>query len=91
MYIYIVRRTQIYLGEELHARLDQLAEESGVTKSQLIRDAIEQAYLGGPAGDSLLRALVSSAGSWRRNASGERYVERMRTGRLARMHAAGRR
>ena len=90
MYIYIMRRTQIYLDEEQHARLEQLSEASGVTKSQLIRDAIERAYLGGPDRGQLLEALGSSAGTWRRRDSGEAYVERMRTGRLARLHAADR-
>ena len=39
---YIMRRTQIYLDEEQDRRLQARANASGVTKSALIREAIEQ-------------------------------------------------
>jgi predicted DNA-binding protein len=39
--LYIVKRTQIYLEDEQDARLTRRAQGSGVTKSQLIRQAID--------------------------------------------------
>ena len=90
MYMYIMRRTQIYLTEELDAVLERVARATGVTKSQLIRDAIEEKFLRTAGPSELLRALGSSAGSWRRRETGEAYVDRLRTGRLARLHAADR-
>lgn len=42
MIAYIVRRTQIYLDEDQDRRLQARASAAGVTKSALIREAIEQ-------------------------------------------------
>ena len=36
-----MKRTQIYLTEEEHEQLDRLAEQTGKTKSWLIREAVE--------------------------------------------------
>jgi len=86
MYMYIVQRTQIYLTEEETRALDGEARSSGRTKSQLIRTAIDRMYLGGRTGRALLDALRRSRGSWQRSQSGGEYVERLRAGRLARLH-----
>lgn len=88
MYIYIVTRTQIYLTAEMERALDRLAKSRGVTKSQLIRDAVERVYLRPRNRAEQLRALKESAGAWRRRESGADHVERMRRGRLATLHAA---
>jgi len=37
-----MKRTQIYLTDEEHKELDQLAEQTGKTKSWLIREAVEE-------------------------------------------------
>jgi len=51
MYIYIaMRRTQIYLTDALDLALSRLSKQTGRTRSQLIRMALEQVYLGGRAG-----------------------------------------
>jgi len=47
---YIVKRTQIYLEEDQDAQLAKRARSSGVTKSTLIRQAID-AFLAGPRSD----------------------------------------
>lgn len=48
MYImYIVKRTQIYLDEDQNSRLSKRAEAAGVTKSTLIRQALDE-FLEGP-------------------------------------------
>lgn len=48
MYIlYIMKRTQIYIDENQDARLSKRAEAAGVTKSSLIRQALDE-FLEGP-------------------------------------------
>ncbi len=42
MMIYIVKRTQIYLDEDQDAKLERRAAAVGVTKSALIRAAIDK-------------------------------------------------
>jgi hypothetical protein len=87
MYMYIVERTQIYLTARESAALDAAARRSGHTRSHLIREAIEAVYLVGLDRDERQRALELSAGAWSgRRETGERMVERMRSGRLVRLH-----
>jgi predicted transcriptional regulator len=85
-YIMVMVRTQIYLSEEIDAALAHLARSSGRTKSQLIREALERLYLGSQERHAVLHALQASAGAWRRREGGRAYVERLRRGRLARLH-----
>jgi hypothetical protein len=80
-------RTQIYLSDEEARALEREARASGRTKSRLIRDAIDRVYLGGRDTAEVLRSLQKSAGAWRRRESGAAYVERVRSGRLARIHS----
>jgi predicted transcriptional regulator len=87
MYTYIMNRTQIYLNDEEARALEREARATGRTKSRLIRDAIDRVYLGGRDASELLRSLEESAGAWRRREDGAAYVERMRSGRLARLHS----
>ena len=88
MYIYIVERTQIYLNAEEARALERLARRTGRTKSQLIREAIDQTYLQSRRDrEQVLAVLRRAAGSWkRRKETGAEYVERLRGGRLARLH-----
>lgn len=86
MYIYTMERTQIYLTRREREALARAARETGRTRSQLIREAIEARYLGGNDG-GLLQALAATAGIWSdRTEAGEDYVERIRRGRLRRLH-----
>ena len=87
MYIYIMVRTQIYLSHGEAKALEREARATGRTKSRLIRDAIDRVYLGGKDASDVLRSLEKSAGAWRRRESGAAYVERLRSGRLARIHS----
>lgn len=81
MYTYIVERTQIYLTKRESTALDKAARETGRTKSQLIREAIEARYLT-TQNEELVEALRRTAGLWAdRTETGEEYVERMRGGR----------
>lgn len=86
MYTSMVR-TQIYLSDEEARALEREARATGRTKSRLIRDAIDRVYLGTRDTDEVLRSLERSAGAWRRRESGAAYVERLRSGRLARIHS----
>lgn len=89
VYIYIMRRAQIYLAEGHDEILERLAKSRGTTKSALIRDAIENAYCKQSDSKRVSQGLRSSAGAWKRRESGSSYVERMRDGRLHRLHQKG--
>lgn len=83
VYTYTMERTQVYLSEAEREALDRRAEESGQTRSHLIREAIA-AYLREPTKSDLEQAIEASAGAWRRKGTadvdGATYVERLRTG-----------
>ena len=86
MYTYIVERTQIYLTKREMAALAKAARETGRTKSELIREAIEARYMT-PKTEHTLEVLERTAGLWADHTeTGEEYVERMRDGRLARLY-----
>ncbi len=87
MYVYIMRRTQIYLTKRDSEALARASRETGRTRSQLIREAVEATYLAAADEADLLRALGSTAGLWSdRIETGEAMVERLRRGRLAELH-----
>ena len=84
MYIYTMDRTQIYLSEAEARALDREAARTGRSRSQLIREAVDQVYLGESGGEALA-VLDSTAGAWKgRREAGARYVGRLRRARLAR-------
>lgn len=87
MYVYIVQRTQIYLSEAETTALDREAGRTGQSRSQLIRRAINDAYLTpGSDVDAMLRALEETAGTWKgRDITGEAYVDAIRPGMGRRM------
>lgn len=92
---YIVKRTQIYLEESQDQRLSSRARQEGVTKSSLIREAID-AYLEGPGEEArrLARfrvALEEAAGAAARLPEGRAYVARIRRGDVRRLEALERR
>lgn len=91
MYTYIVERTQIYLSGAQAGALEREAKRRGVTRSHLIREAIEDRYGLVADRERLRAALRETAGLWRdRKESGEAYVERMRKGdRLRRLYPEG--
>ncbi len=80
---YIMRRTQIYLGEDQDAMLDARARATGTTKSALVRDAID-AFLTDDAtsqasGIARMRAaLAGASGIAAHLPSGAEYVEGIR-------------
>lgn len=92
MYVYIMERTQIYLTADEVRALDARAKETGQSKSQLIREAIDDAYLAaGRDRGAVLAAIEAATGAWRdRHETGAEYVDRVRSGRLRKMHRARR-
>jgi len=87
MYTYTMQRTQIYLSERETEALDRAAKATGLTRSHLIREAIAERYLRRADADAVGQALRESAGAWRdREETGADVVERLRSGRLKRIH-----
>jgi len=75
-------RTQIYLGEGELELLDRATQETGASRSELVRRAV-RATFGRQGKDERLGALQASAGSWKgRRRSGAEYVDAMRGGDL---------
>lgn len=78
MYIGVMHRTQIYLGDAETALLSRVAASTGASRSELIRRAVTAQY-GGNIGQTRLAALHASAGTWKdRSATGGQYVENVR-------------
>lgn len=85
-----LERTQIYLTKSELSVLDRVRKKTGATQSELVRRAIDRAYLGRDrlSREERLRLLDASAGAWAgRTETGAEYVERRRSGRLGRLHA----
>lgn len=82
--IYIMKRTQIYLGEDQARRLAQRSKANGTTMSELIREAVD-AYLDGDDGGGAVRlehlkqAARDVAGSAPYLPPGKEYVEALRS------------
>lgn len=80
--LYTVKRTQIYLDEEQSEVLERRAKASGRTKSELIREAIDD-YLAGPGDEGpalrrLKKAVKEAAGIAPYLPPGKEYVEELR-------------
>ena len=88
MYIYIVRRTQIYLTDQEAEALKRMSRKTGLSMSDLVRSAVDEKFLPGELSTAeRIRAIEESFGAWNeRTETGEQYVERMRSGRLGRLH-----
>lgn len=78
MYSDTMSRTQVYLGEEELGLLDRAAQETGASRSELIRRAVRTTF-GDVSQAEKLRALEASAGSWSaRPFTGSEYVDAIR-------------
>lgn len=66
-----MRRTQIYLTEEEWGRLASISRDRGMTKSALIREAVDQAHLVKPSKESFSKALWAVYGLWKNRAPEE--------------------
>ncbi len=61
--IYIVKRTQIYLDEEQDRKLERRARAAAVTKSALIREAIDRFLRREPTPSDIESALAETDGA----------------------------
>ena len=80
MYIHRMVRTQLYLDEAIHRRLQTLARRQGRTLSDLVREALVRAY-GRSHAEEQLATLRGIEGLWRdRDDIGDstEYVRRLR-------------
>ncbi len=77
MYTYIVDRTQIYLTRDESAALERASIRTGKTRSQLIREAIDEKYGTRPSLEEFTAALNAAAGIWKERPEGDpaAYVE----------------
>lgn len=75
-------RTQISLTENQKRILDAKSAESGLSLSELVRQAVDRCYGGDRDLEHDLSRLRAGAGAWAdRDETGEAYVERVRSGR----------
>lgn len=80
MYIHHMVRTQLYLDEDMHRRLTALARRQDRSLSELVREAVRQAY--GPGDTAELRTTLRGiAGLWKDRTdvgAATAYVRRLR-------------
>ncbi len=80
--IYIMKRTQLYLEDDLWKALHVRSRQSGMSMSQLVRKAVREKYLGAAVQrHEAMRALV---GIWRDRPDlpdAEVFVRQLRKGR----------
>jgi hypothetical protein len=85
--LYIVRRTQLYLEEDLWAALHAKALLEGVTVSELVRAAVREQYMGNHA--DRRAAVLGIVGLWKDRPGledAESFVRNLRDdGRLERL------
>jgi hypothetical protein len=89
-----MERTQIYLTREEATALDRIAAVRGVTRSHLIREAIDSTYVTPQRSqrDRLLAVLEELGPPWADRADlpdGETYVERIRAALPVSVEPAG--
>jgi len=82
VYIHRMVRTQLFLDEELHARLKALARKQGRTVSELARETLRRALDRSPQEEEA-RTLKGIFGLWRDRkdiGSTDAYVRKLRRG-----------
>jgi predicted DNA-binding protein len=82
MYTYIMDRTQIYLTAEESAALKRASIRTGKTRSQLVREAIDEKYGVRVSLEGFMAALNAASGIWA-NPEGDAAVKAIDAGRRA--------
>ena len=85
-----LKRTFVYLTREQLDALKLRQRQTGTTRSQLIRRAIDREYLRHAQASRAerLRVIRAAAGAWKgRTETGAEYVDRLRRGRVAHLPA----
>ena len=85
MYTYIMDRTQIYLTAEESAALERASIETGKTRSQLVREAIDERYGTRRSLEEFMAALDAARGAWKEGPGEDRsaYLKDLRRADLA--------
>ena len=79
--MYIVKRTQLYMDDEIIDRLKELGERRGTTMSALVRDAVRQTYFQFQLPENWRKLLKSAEGSWKDEPGRpdpDRYIRELR-------------
>ena len=85
--LYIVRRTQLYLQEDLWQALHAQALASGNSISELVRQAVRERYLGKTSRAAAMRNFVGIRSDRTDMDDSEAYIRELRTDqRLERIH-----
>ena len=80
--MYIMRRTQLYLDEDIWKLLHVLSQQSKASVSDLVRQAVEEKYVAKASNrQQVFEAVVGIWKNRRDVANSERYVRRLRRGR----------
>lgn len=80
-----MKRTQLYIDDELWSVLEIQAKQAGTSVSELVRLAIRERYAASP--ETRRRAMLNWAGVWRGRkdmADSETYLRRLRKGKRLR-------
>lgn len=83
--MYIMKRTQLYLNEEIWKALHIQSRQHGTTISELVRQAIREKYGSSPA--RRRQAMQALVGLWKNRKDlpdSEAYVRRLRKGKRLR-------
>ena len=76
-----MRRTQLYLEENLWEILQIQSRQTGLTMSELVRESVRERYLGGTARrQEVFQALVGNRKDREEFADSEQYVRDLRRG-----------
>jgi 6-phosphogluconate dehydrogenase len=77
-----VRRTQLYLDEDLWNALHARARSAGTSISELVREAVRERYLGNlEKRREAMLAFVGTRKDWPETLDTEEYVRDLRKGR----------
>jgi hypothetical protein len=89
MYIDVMARTQIYLGDDELTLLECAERQTGASRSELIRRAIRSSYAGMSSSERTA-ALEQTAGSWQGSrATGADDVDALRSDLDERLRGLG--
>lgn len=78
-----MKRTQLYIDEEMFGRLALISREKKTTISDLVRKAIAKVYGGRRSKNDFLKALQASFGIWKNRTDlppTDEYIRMLRKG-----------
>ena len=86
--LYIMKRTQLYLNEDMWQVLHDKAASSGTTISELVRRAVQERYMVKPGRREAMMAFAGIRSDRTDTEDTEAYIRKLRTdNRLERIYA----